>query len=578
MKHNLFGVSELTESSNTYHENTVVQIKQFDSDHESCCGQLSLQFTGHITNAKELKNELLESGINVTNNSNIEIISASILKWKENAFAKFNGQFIIAALFKTDNSLLLACDQLGIQTPLYYQINNNTFSFSNDIQKLKTLWNNSPAINLPGIHHYLYFGHTSNLIHLLEGIHILPPGHFLWNGNEPKKYYKVNFHDSSLNPNYIEHIKDLLLQSFTKGIDTNKKIGVIINGKLSNSIMASIVAKNYSHAYFFYINYQFMNEESNNKIKSYANKLSQICSVPLKEIQINSQDIADNFIYLSQRMQTPHASGTFHCYNFIFEAIKKDVDILFCDNGGAICFAEHKKYHAAKSFTQKSKNNSLFKQPFHKHRKLLKKWKGYKEHEIIIDSSRVCSKSVIRKLLLDDYNGQWYKHTVSPYILDEYYKLSLKMQWFDLKESIESNDNKVVISMAEKHDLKCHFPYLNTQFILHVLSINENNRIQPKNNLINQITQGLVDKDVLKLNNVDSQFPYKKLLREELNETLQDKLSEPRLEELGLFNILKIRNQIKRLPDKDSNEGQILWSLLSFVVWYEKIKLTHSTE
>ena len=85
-------------------------------------------FNGEIYNFKELREEILKKGIELTTTSDTEVLLTMYQLYREKSLNYLNGMFSFAILDKKNKSIFLARDRFGIKPLLFLQI-KSTYSF-----------------------------------------------------------------------------------------------------------------------------------------------------------------------------------------------------------------------------------------------------------------------------------------------------------------------------------------------------------------------------------------------------------------------------------------------------------------
>ncbi|MCH1613394.1 MAG: hypothetical protein L7S72_08865, partial [Flavobacteriales bacterium] len=95
-----------------------------------------IMFNGEIFNYQELRKKLVNQGSRFfTERSDTEVILNGLDIFGKKFIDQLRGQFAIFYVNFEKGEILLSRDRLG-QKPLYYAINDNTFSFSSNLKSL----------------------------------------------------------------------------------------------------------------------------------------------------------------------------------------------------------------------------------------------------------------------------------------------------------------------------------------------------------------------------------------------------------------------------------------------------------
>jgi asparagine synthase (glutamine-hydrolysing) len=93
-------------------------------------------------------------------------------------FRRINGLFAFAVHDRTRRRLLLARDRLGIK-PLFYTLGDGEFLFASELKALWAGLGRRPALRPDGLGQFVLQGYVSAPDTLFQGVHALPPGHWL---------------------------------------------------------------------------------------------------------------------------------------------------------------------------------------------------------------------------------------------------------------------------------------------------------------------------------------------------------------------------------------------------------------
>ncbi len=132
---------------------------------------------GRIDNRQELKDRTgWKLPLDETTDS--DLILAAFQKWKSACVHHLLGDFALAILDISKNSLFCARDHMGIK-PFYYLLTDSVFAFSSEIKGLFHIPEFDPAPNEIRIADYLTCIITENSSTFYKNILRLPPGHTL---------------------------------------------------------------------------------------------------------------------------------------------------------------------------------------------------------------------------------------------------------------------------------------------------------------------------------------------------------------------------------------------------------------
>jgi asparagine synthase (glutamine-hydrolysing) len=145
----------------------------------SPCGRYILTFNGEIYNYKSLREELRSEGCSFKSNSDTEVVLFACIKWGVKTAAKrFEGMFAFGLYDKSERTLCLVRDPMGIK-PLYYSHSGSRFAFSSELSPLlKLSWLDS-AIDEEALFYYFRYLCVPAPISIISGTKKLPSGSIL---------------------------------------------------------------------------------------------------------------------------------------------------------------------------------------------------------------------------------------------------------------------------------------------------------------------------------------------------------------------------------------------------------------
>lgn len=201
-----------------------------------------LIFNGEIYNYKELAAELGMPQKNGCEFGDTAIVLKALQIWGKNAFARFLGMWSILFYDRSNHTLLVSRDRLGIK-PLYYFNDDGTAYFASEIKAIlvatKRRFRLNPRIAVP----YLTRGllDTSHET-FFDGIFSVAPGTFEFFDlrsrvrEGPRPYWQHPFtqHFKARNPTSSD-LKESLLNSVRIHLRSDVPIGVLLSGGIDSS-------------------------------------------------------------------------------------------------------------------------------------------------------------------------------------------------------------------------------------------------------------------------------------------------------------------------------------------------------
>ncbi len=215
-------------------------------------GRYSIIFNGEIYNYKILRQSLEKDGCKFNTNSDTEVILEAYRRYGVECASKLNGIFAFAIWDKSNRSLFLARDHMGIK-PLYYHIGKDALLFSSEIKSLFESGLLIPECNNDAVSEYFIFRHVSGERSLFKNVLSLLPGHFMlycegkidiqqyWSPLKTQKKLEMSFSEA------VENLEELLIDSITMQMMSEVPLGTFCSGGVDSGLVTAMAAKISNH-------------------------------------------------------------------------------------------------------------------------------------------------------------------------------------------------------------------------------------------------------------------------------------------------------------------------------------------
>jgi asparagine synthase (glutamine-hydrolysing) len=199
-------------------------------------GRFTISFNGEIYNFKEIRKELIETGLSFNTESDTEVLANLIATKGATGLEELEGMFAFALYDSQTNTLLLARDNLG-KKPLYYSKLSDAFYWSSSLEILANLTSAKYGEHVKDLD-YLSLGYQLDPNTGYEDIFALLPGHYIEikdgeNLVGPKKFKaqrdKLKFKDS---------IRDALWNAIEVRAEGHDKIAISLSGGVDSTLIA----------------------------------------------------------------------------------------------------------------------------------------------------------------------------------------------------------------------------------------------------------------------------------------------------------------------------------------------------
>lgn len=216
----------------------------------SADGRYALTYNGEIYNFAELRRELESLGIRFHSRTDSEVVVNAFAAWGPACLSRFNGMFALGIWDRLEKRLFLARDRYGIK-PLYYGWRRGSFRFASEQKGILAdrQWNRQ--VDLEALLEYFTFQNIFTDRTLLQGIRLLPPGHWATvdvNGPaelRPVRYWDYHFAEPSsplTGDEYAEELERLIRQAVRRQLVSDVELGCYLSGGMDSGSITALAA------------------------------------------------------------------------------------------------------------------------------------------------------------------------------------------------------------------------------------------------------------------------------------------------------------------------------------------------
>ncbi len=216
---------------------------------------VSVVFNGEFFDYPEKLLELEARGHRLVTHCDTEIIPHLWEDYQEGMFERLRGQFALALWDERRNRLVLGRDRFGI-CPLYWTRQGDWLLFASEIKALLASGMVPARPDLRGIDHIFTFSALPGPTTCFEGVHLLPPGHYLQ--IEPdtghsvaaavsgRAYWQMDFpdrgdEDPGGDPHaLVDRFEKIMLQAVEKRLRADVPVGAYLSGGVDSSMITAL--------------------------------------------------------------------------------------------------------------------------------------------------------------------------------------------------------------------------------------------------------------------------------------------------------------------------------------------------
>jgi asparagine synthase (glutamine-hydrolysing) len=213
-------------------------------------------FNGELFEYPELRQDLLARGHTLETRCDTEAWVHLYEDHGEAMFDRARGQFAVSLWDRNERTLILGRDRVGI-CPLFYTVRDGWLLWGSEIKSLLASGLVDARPDPKGIDHLFTFFCAGTSRTFFEGIHSLPPGHFLRvrDGRiELRRYWDLDFPESGQERQVddpaplVEELEGLLRQSVERRLRGDVPVVSYISGGLDSTVVLGLSSRQRGHA------------------------------------------------------------------------------------------------------------------------------------------------------------------------------------------------------------------------------------------------------------------------------------------------------------------------------------------
>ena len=302
-----------------------------------------LSYNGEIYNYRELRKDLIAEGYRFCSSSDSEVVLYAFSKWGTKALLKFNGMFSLSLFDRKKNKLLIARDRYGIK-PLYYALQDNRFSFGSEQKAITAQSKFKRKLNKAALLEYFTFQNLFTDQTLLEGITLLPSGHYaevdVSSGHLTQyKYWDYEFSDPDYpvdKNEYVDELDRLFRQAVNRQLVSDVELGCYLSGGMDSGSITAIAAQNFPNLKSFTVGFDLSSaagSELGFDERFQAESMSAKFKTEQYQMVLKSQDMERCLSKLAWHLEEPRVGQSYPNY-YASQLASKFVKVVLSGGGG----------------------------------------------------------------------------------------------------------------------------------------------------------------------------------------------------------------------------------------------------
>ncbi|WP_158904628.1 asparagine synthase (glutamine-hydrolyzing) [Burkholderia sp. L27(2015)] len=298
---------------------------------------IAIVCNGEIYNHHELRVELEALGHRFSSHSDVETIVHAYEEYGIECLGKLRGMFAFALWDAKKDKLLLARDRMG-EKPLYiHRDGTGRLWFSSELRSLRAAMKAPPRLTAEAFNLFLTFQYIPEPATLLEGVEVLPAGHYLeltpgeTNGASRPYWDLSHAHEDPSQP--VAVTEEILDNACRLMGSADVPVAVALSGGIDSSLVAALTARHYpGQLHAFTIGYEGRPDTDE---RGFAASLAKELGIGFTEVELSTQDVIDGFPALMAAMDTPIGDiAAFGYYSVCQAAREAGYPVLLSGMGG----------------------------------------------------------------------------------------------------------------------------------------------------------------------------------------------------------------------------------------------------
>jgi asparagine synthase (glutamine-hydrolysing) len=563
-------------------------------------GRYTIVYNGEIYNFPHLKTLLTQAGFVFRSTSDTEVL-LNMYIWKgASCLSYLNGFFAFAIYDKSDDSLFIARDRLGVK-PLHYWLDDDKIVFASELKSLLA-YGLPRELDYSSLFLYLQLNYVPAPDTIFKGIKKLLPGHFMVVKNKNvsiESYYKIPYDRDNLNPEHLsyeqqqEKLKTLLDNAVQDRLIADVPLGAFLSGGIDSSVVVGLASRHTKNLNTFSIGYKdepFFDETH------YAELVAEHFKTNHTTFSLSNEDLYQHLFDILDYLDEPFADSSAIPTYVLSHHTKKTATVALSGDGADELMSGYTKHMA--------EYNVLYDQGFNRFANLTGPlW-------------RVLPKSRSNYLLNKIRQLDRYAHGLKMTPKERYWQWATLLNAREAVDLLDDNalektdfqeaedrrqmllgcigegsclndvlysDMQMVLPndmlvkvdlMSMANGLEVRSPFLDYRLVDFVFQLPEDSKIT--NNMRKRILQesfrDMLPPQLYRRPKKGFEVPLLKWFRKELKPLIfNDLLNEDFVRSQNIFNVERINKTKKKLLSHDPGDAHAqIWALVVFQWWWKK--------
>ena len=575
-----------------------LSIIDLDTGHQPISNEdesVWIVLNGEIYNFVELRRELEAKGHRFRTNTDTEVIVHLYEDFGEGCVQKLRGMFAFAIWDAREQKLFLARDRIG-QKPLYYAIVNGSLIFGSEIKAILQDPEIERRINWEALDDYLTHLFVPSPKTIFQGIHKLPPAHYLTckDGRiKIERYWRVTYRSDENKGEafYAQRLAELLQESVKLRLVSDVPLGAFLSGGLDSSLVVAMMSGLSNRPVkTFSIGFK---ESSYNELR-YARLVAEHFGTDHREFEVTC-DVVDLLPKLVWHFDEPFADSSAIPTYYVSKMTRQHVTVALSGDAGDEVFAGYRRYQARRmaqyfnllpKWARRELIGSVVKRlpepTSYYGASYVKKVKRFVEYAATVDENERTSWAPLftakqkDRLYSSQLKGHLSSYRESSQFLNQYFDqaynedMVAKMMWVDLMTYLPGDILTKVDRMSMAVSLEARAPFLDHKLVEFAAEIPTALKLKGLSTkyILKRSMSELLPKEIIRRSKQGFVVPMASWLKDQLSQCIEDLLLSETSIGRRYFNPRYIEGMVKEHREGRQDYSQHIWALLIFEVWH----------
>lgn len=542
-------------------------------------GKYKLLFNGEVYNYREIREELIARGYEFTTDSEAEVMLSAYKEYGKDFVKKFRGMYAFIVYDRENRKIYAGRDIFGIK-PLYYYDSGDSLVLASEQKSLAYL-DDDFSINKEGLQHYLTYQFVPEPQSILKEVQIIPPGCLLEKelGREVniERYFKIE-----LKPQFtdeqkrLEEIRAVMRDSVKSHMISDVPVGAFLSGGIDSTIVVALAKELMPDIKTFTVGF----EVNGYSEVSLAQETAERLGVESIARIVTPQEYMKEFPKIMWHLDGPVADPSAIPIYFISEEARKHVKVVLSGEGADEMFGGYTIYRESESLKMFNYIPNPIKALLKAFAALIPenvRGKSFIERGCTPLEERYFGNANIFKekekhLYLPFYNDSIKATDITKPYYDEVHHLDgvCKMQHIDINTWLRGDILVKSDRMTMAHSLELRVPFLDKEVLRVASHLTRYEKIGGKTtkSALRDAFKDIIPQDVQVRRKLGYPVPIRVWLKNEMYDWAKDIIN--RSEATEFINKAEAIKLLDAHREGKKDYSRNIWTILSFLVWYEE--------